>query len=94
MVRRTTTRYLSYIASRSYPSRVTASERPWRQISRPNRSLCRPTGDCCTNTCTPVSLAELASNRVTTADDCVSEEVGDGFCDFELNNEVRTTALQ
>ena len=27
--------------------------------------------------------------RATTADDCVSEEIGDGFCDFELNNEVR-----
>ena len=50
-------------------------------------------GDCCTSTCTPVSLAELASVRATTADDCVSEEIGDGFCDFELNNEVRRTAL-
>jgi len=49
---------------------------------------CRPPGDCCSSTCAPVSLAELASLRATTAD-CTSEEVGDGFCDFELNNEVR-----
>eukprot|EP00903_Cladosiphon_okamuranus_P020290 g18620.t1 len=35
-------------------------------------------GDCCTSTCMPVSSAELASNRATTADDCNSEEAGDG----------------
>lgn len=31
--------------------------------------------------------------RATTADDCASEEIGDGFCDFELNNEVRRIGL-
>lgn len=41
-----------------------------------------------------MSLAELASVRATTAADCLADEVGDGYCDFENNNEVRNEILR
>ena len=50
-------------------------------------------GDCCSSTCTPVPLSEVTSTRATTADDCLTDGIGDGFCDFDNNNEVRTTAV-
>ena len=37
-----------------------------------------------------MSLSELASTRTTTADDCLADGIGDGYCDFENNNEVRS----
>eukprot|EP00752_Nemacystus_decipiens_P006177 g5574.t1 len=45
-------------------------------------------GDCCSTTCDPVSLSELASTRTTSALDCILDAIGDGYCDFENNNEV------